>query len=100
MNGADRQRQLFGSREHLDRFDEIETAPGGADHPDVCDAGNGREAGDRVLGDRLRTAVGNRGLQPFNAPGSGGACLGASFVSVGRLAVSQSTIPPFNAEAR
>src|SRR5262249_56084846 len=44
---------------------------------------------------------GKRGVgQPLSAPGSGGACLGASFVSVGRFAASHSTIPPLSALAR
>jgi len=40
-----------------------------------------------------------RGRYPLSAPGSGGACFGASLVSVGRFAVTQSTMPPFSAQA-
>ena len=39
-------------------------------------------------------------VQPFSAPAAGGACFGASLVSVGRLAASHSTMPPLSAAAR
>ena len=65
-------------------IDEIEAAPGGAHHPHVADAGNGREA---AIAPATATARPRESGSSLQRPGSGGV-VWELFVSVGRLAVA------------